>query len=232
MSKLAHQKQRLFGTTNDRETRCLSIILQRPSDWPALETLMRALQEDLDLPAPALSVDGHGLRLWLSLAEPLDPATGNALLDALCQRYLADIPASRRQTVSHCPPDLPPQILIADERWSAFIDPTLGSLFQDDAWLDLPPRDEQQAELLARCRPISPAEWAHAWQVLFATPMPSTANDASAPPMEPVAPEEKLQTTASYDDPRDFLRVVMNDPKVSLAWRIEAAKALLPYRGQ
>jgi hypothetical protein len=231
MSNLARQKERLFGKTDDTDTRCLSIIVQRGNDWPALESLMQALRDDLDLPAPALSVDGQGLRLWLALAEPVAPEAGTAFLQALCQRYLADIPASRQQIASHCPPDLPPQVLIADERWTAFIDPTLGSLFQDDAWLDLAPRDEQQAELLARCTPISPAEWAHARQVLFAAPTTSTANESSPPPMPAVNPVETMKTTANYTDPRDFLRAVMNDSGVSLGWRIEAAKALLPYRG-
>jgi hypothetical protein len=34
--------------------------------------------------------------------------------------------------------------------------------------------------------------------------------------------------TGAFTDPRQFLLQVMNDERVEMGWRIEAAKALLP----
>ncbi len=53
---------------------------------------------------------------------------------------------------------------------------------------------------------------------------------ATAPPAQAAVPVLALETTSSpdaTDDPRRFLLRVMNDESVSLALRIEAAKALL-----
>ena len=46
-----------------------------------------------------------------------------------------------------------------------------------------------------------------------------------------MASPAETATAASRDDPRRFLIEVMNDERVALALRIEAAKALLPYGG-
>lgn len=45
----------------------------------------------------------------------------------------------------------------------------------------------------------------------------------------PDAPSLPESLTAAYDDPLEFLKAVMNEPKVPLIARQDAAKALMPY---
>ena len=42
--------------------------------WRALCVLANAVRDTLQLPAPAVSISGHGFQLWLSLAEPAPAA--------------------------------------------------------------------------------------------------------------------------------------------------------------
>ena len=85
---------------------------------------------------------------------------------------------------------------------------------------DVPPRAEGQAELLSRLRPISAAECA----VL----LPEVAARAAAPTAEgPAASAPAAATASVFTDPQAFLLQVMNDERVEMALRIEAAKALL-----
>lgn len=46
----------------------------------------------------------------------------------------------------------------------------------------------------------------------------------------PDAPPLPESLTQQYDDPLDFLAAVMNEPKVPLIARQDAAKALMPYK--
>lgn len=46
----------------------------------------------------------------------------------------------------------------------------------------------------------------------------------------PDAPELPESLTRQYDDPLDFLTAVMNEPKVPMITRQDAAKALMPYK--
>lgn len=50
----------------------------------------------------------------------------------------------------------------------------------------------------------------------------------SAPPPPP--PELPDSLTKTYDDPLEFLTAVMNEPKVPLIARQDAAKALMPFK--
>lgn len=64
------------------------------ADWPHAADLYRAVQDGLDLPAPALGVAGR-YQLWFSLARAVPVAQASAFLAALRARYLADLPAKR-----------------------------------------------------------------------------------------------------------------------------------------
>ena len=60
--------------------------------------------------------------------------------------------------------------------------------------------------------------------------MQKAAKAPKAPTPEPPPPAPLPSALAKqYDDPRDFLRGVMNDPEVPLVARQDAAKALMPY---
>ena len=232
MSKLVSEFERLYLLQGQNELQidgsaasrllCLALAAK---DWPAAETLMQALPEDLELPLPALSVDGEGFRLWLSFAEVIDATTGARFAAELRQRYLPEMPAERLRILTG-QLALPPSPLDDDgERWAAFIDPGMGSLFVDDPSLDFSPNPGQQAELLAGFTSIPVRAFAQALARLEA----ANTETAGEKPTAAVYLPETAKTIGAYSDPKSFLLAVMNEPGVPLAQRIEAAKALLPY---
>lgn len=223
-------------------TRALMIELSRPADWPALATIWQGVQQDLDLPAPAIAVSGlDGFQLWFSLAEPVDPASGLDLLRALCQRYLPEVrperlhlqagPQAQTGTRHETPAlPLPPQAQTVPDQWSAFVSQDLTPVFADTPWLDIPPGIDAQADVLAGITCIS----ADAWQLAMAQLAPPSAGMADAAlaglPSD-TATREVVHSahpgTEAAQRARAFLLQVMEDSMVALPLRIEAAKALL-----
>lgn len=221
--------------------RALVLELARPADWHLLAAVWKGVQADLQLPAPAIAVNGtDGLQLWFSVAEPLDPDRAHAFLEALRLRYLAEVPRHRvtlmptgnpDPQVAATPPATPvpapiPAPVGTSDHWSAFVAPDLAPLFDDTPWLDIPPGDDAQAGLLARLESIRPAQWEAVLRQLQPAPTipPETRRDAANQPKDAGKP------AACDPDARRFLLAVMNDPAAPLALRIEAAKAVLPYR--
>jgi len=241
----------------DGRVRALVIELTDPADWEPLAPLWRGVQTELDLPAPAIAVSGsHGLQLWFSLVEAVDVATAQAFLEALRRRYLGALPERRLRLLPSATPsnrqDLPtgaidhaaplPALQPTTGLWSAFVAPDLAPLFSDTPWLDVPPGDEGQANLLAALVSIRPAQFDAALARLqpaesaprpapVTAPVPAVTPHpaAAAQPFDRVGPGSG--PTTPFHDPREFLRAVMNDPGVTLALRIEAARALLPASG-
>lgn len=216
-------------------TRVLALGFRRSADWESVARVQRAVQQDLDWPAPAVSVgQREGFTLWLSLAEAVSFDEAQACLKALVQRYLGDLPAIR--IVSYpgvsdgrgrlAALDLPPVHDPETDKWSAFIDPTLGSMFASEAGLDLPPNRAQQAALLAGVTSISAEAFRHGLSILL-PPAATVAAAAVAGGAETAEAAGKIG--GSFSDPQAFLLAVMNDPATPLPLRIEAAKALLPY---
>lgn len=136
--------------------------------------------------------------------------------------------------------------------WSAFVAPDLAAVFGEEPWLDLPPGIEAQAEQLARLSPIRPVDFERALAELqadaaraadaaasaLASPAAGALGAASGTAARPVAAEPAAAAAAFAaplqrvdlpvtDDPRAFLLSVMNHPALDLAWRLDAAKALL-----
>jgi len=213
----------------DGSQRVWCIALARPADWEYAAAICRGVQEDLDLPAPTVSVDGQGFRLWFSLAVPVSQVQGQAFLAGILSRYAADLPAGRLQADTPTSFVLPPARLADSERWNAFIDPSMGSMFIDEQWLDMPPNLDKQADLLSAFRTIKPAEFECALAQLAPTAQKlSPAADIQHPSTGPGKPTT-LTLADHYNDPKSFLLAVMNDPTASTGDRIEAAKALLPY---
>jgi hypothetical protein len=225
MTRLHSELRRLYGspsapsapTPGEPAVRALCLALARPADWRTLARVWEGVQTDLDWPAPAIAVSGvDGLQLWFSLEAAVPEAQAQALLARLCTRYLPEVPADRlRLRPAATTDELPPR-QVAPERWAAFVTRDLASVFADEPWLDLPPGDDAQAELLARLRSVPVAE------VARLLPLPSTSASATAAPTAPVAASGPPVT-----DPRQFLLDVMNNPAVDMHLRIEAAKALL-----
>jgi len=200
-------------------TRALVLGLARPADWDAVSRVWQGVQADLELPAPAIAVCGaEGYQLWFSLAQPVTVARAQDFLELLRLRYLSAV-APRRITLwptqsGHT--RLVPALQADTGQWSAFVSSDLAAVFADEPSLDLPPGEDNQADLLSRLKSFQPAELEAALQRLQPE---ETLPPASAPSAE---------SSLTPQDPRSFLLAVMNDTAVPLALRIEAAKALLP----
>lgn len=218
-------------------TRALVLELTAPVDTVAMGALWQGLQSELGLPAPAVAVNGRdALQLWFALALPVGLAQARAFLDGLVARYLPALPARQWRAWPLADAALPggvahvaaiPAEQPGGECWSAFVSPDLAPVFAETPWLDIPPRDEAQAALLRGLSPIGPAAWAEAMAQL--TPVAQPPQQAEVTPAAPaVATPAGVGPGADITDPRAFLQAVMCDPRVPLALRIEAAKALLP----
>jgi hypothetical protein len=206
--------------------RCMVLELAGPPDWKVLSKVWHGVQAELELPAPAIAVSGtDGLQLWFSLAEAVPVVQAHAFLEGLRSRFLPDIKASRIRLMPA--PDasalrqdlharLVPALQEPGENWSAFVAPDLAPVFADTPWLDVPPGEEGQAALLGKLQATPQAVFEAAWERLGPVTHRAPSSTHTAPAAAPAG-----------EDPRGFLRRVMNDGTVALALRIEAAKALL-----
>jgi hypothetical protein len=236
MTRLSQELQRLFPAADaDGRLRTLVLALRAPADWSALGRVWQGVQADLDWPAPAIAVSGSdGVQLWFALQQPVDAATGAAVLQALVQRWLAELPPHRLcgwPGAAGAQAPVVPALLGQGEdgeRWSAFVSADLAPMFSDTPWLEMPPNPDGQAALLAPLRAITPEELQRLpGSVAAVPPVPPVLQPAAAPATVVSAVPAP---TGTCTDPRQFLLGVMNDAAVPLALRIEAAKALLPPR--
>jgi hypothetical protein len=135
--------------------------------WSQLCETANALQTELGLPAPAVSVSGgDSYGLWLSLETPV-PATRLRELKALLhQAYFAQQETDLDKTAV----ELPPSLHQASGLWAAFINPGMGASFADDLGLDMQPPVVAQTSFLEGLRSITAKELAHAFDVLGARP--------------------------------------------------------------
>lgn len=220
----------------DGMVRTLLIKFARPGDWEVVARLYQALQEELDWPAPAISVSGEkGFRLWLSLAQPVPLAQAQHFLAVLRRRHLADLPPASLELVPDAESatiNLVPALHTVSGKWSAFIDPSLGSMFSDESGLEMAPNMDRQADLLAGLKSIDAAAFQHGLAQLAADdspPSPATEPVPGESAQRPAGERSTLTVGSNFSDPKSFLLAVMNDPSASAGQRIKAAKALLPY---
>jgi hypothetical protein len=239
MNRLQAEQRRLYltqdATLEDSglidglgQVRALVVNVAQPAGWDAVAALCQGIQDELDLPTPAIAVSGGaGFQVWLSLAEPVLVLHAQAFLTALCQRFLSTVPARHVQCLPVAEPSaalparhasLVPALQGATGRWSAFVAPGLASMFADEPWLDVQPGIDAQAQLLCRLESISVADFARVKKELGLL-------DGKAAPGGGLGTAVPASTET---DPRRFLLTVMNDPAVEMRLRIEAAKALLP----
>lgn len=205
MNRLQAELQRLYGTG-----RVAVLELAGPGGWAELAKVWQGVQADLELPAPGIAVNGSdAYQLWFSFPEGVSTQEATGLLACLRSHYLREVHPERLR-VANEPGSMPP-FQVTPDRWSAFVTRDLAALFDEGPWLDLPPGVDAQAELLSRLQPMAPEDLQRALQRL----QPSAAANMPSP------------QGVEQDDPRGFLRRVMNDPGVDMQWRIEAAKALL-----
>jgi hypothetical protein len=216
--------------TAEGSVRALALGFERAADWDLAAGLHRGVQEDLDLPAPAISVSGQGgYQVWFSLAEPVPAEEALGFLTGLRLKFLADVPLAHLRLCpggpgEHSLIDLVPARHGATGKWSAFIDPALGGMFADEPGLEMAPNLDRQADLLAGFESIEPGDFRRVLEMLRPAAGPAAASSGDA-----ARPQSTLGIGGNFSDPKSFLLAVMNDPSATPGQRIKAAKALLPY---
>lgn len=170
--------------TNVGTARALVLDFPRAPDeqhWLLLCNVANALQQDLKLPAPAVSVNGADrYKLWLSFAQPVPLARLHRFHALLHQAYFADLDAAPGATMV----ELPPCLHHGSGLWAAFINPAMGASLADDLGLDMPPPVSAQAAFLHGLDSITAEQFEHALQVLDQAP----ATAPAAPPAPAAAP--------------------------------------------
>lgn len=177
--------------------------------WTLLCDVANALQAELDLPAPAVSVSGtDGYGLWLSLATPVAPALAQEFVSLLRLAWFPDIKVASdgASTLVALPPYLHPD----SAKWAAFIHPGMGASFADESGLEMAPPLSGQVAFLEGLQPIDAAQFADALALL-------RGKHAVAPPPEPVratpaAADGLLLKDATLEDIVAFLHAKKIEP--------------------
>ncbi len=133
--------------------------------WTLLCDVANALQTELDLPAPAVSVSGtDGYALWLSLATPIAPALAQEFASLVRLAYFPDVKVAgdAASTLVALPPCLAP----AWGKWAAFIHPGMGASFADESGLEMAPPLSGQVAFLEGLQSIDAAQFDDALALL------------------------------------------------------------------
>lgn len=157
--------------TADGRTRALAIPFDKQADseeaqhWSLLCLVANALQEQLGLPAPAVSISGaHGYCLWLSFEAPVPTVLVQQFLELLRKAYFPGMDLSPEAATAL--PDLPPCLHRSTGKWAAFINPGLGASFADESGLEMAPPFAGQAALLENLKSVSEPQFSHAMTML------------------------------------------------------------------
>lgn len=149
--------------------------------WRELCVIANALQEQLKLPAPAVSISGGtGYALWLSLESPVPAADAREFLQLLRRAYLPDTAsgdASRKRVE-------PPPCRQVNGKWAAFIHPSMGGSFAEDTALEMAPPLGAQVGFLEGLQSMTVARFTQALDTLRQgqTPVvPAAAAGAAIP---------------------------------------------------
>lgn len=191
--------------------------------WGLLCEVANALQGQLNLPAPAVSISGHGYALWLSLATPVPAAQARQFLQLLRAAYLPDV--ARDEIVLRPGTDqaggavaalleLPLSLHQASSKWAAFINPGMGASFSEEPGLDMAPPFAAQAAFLEGLQSISAAQFAYAFDLLVQRhgAAPQVVATVAAPSQSAAAPGGLLLQDATLDDIVRFLHAKNIEP--------------------
>ncbi len=167
--------------------------------WKLLCLVANALQQDLGLPAPAVSVSGdRGFILWLSLAQAAPQDQVQLFLNLLAAKYYPQSP-----DLSASAPFAPPPCLKSvTGKWAAFINPGLGASFSEDCGLEMPPPLAGQIALLENLTSISEQQFGQALQLLGHenADLSAPAEPAAAQPAGAGTPSGVLLKNATLED--------------------------------
>lgn len=195
--------------TGNGLTRAMVIAFRKMADseeaqhWTLLCAVANALQVQLGLPAPAVSISGaDGFGLWLSLEVPAPTAQIQKFLELLRKAYFPSV--ELRPDAASALVELPPCLHQSTGKWAAFIHPGLGASFADEAGLEMAPPFAGQAALLESLHSISEAQFLHAMKLLEQSH--GVAPMASAPVSERAsAPDGLLLKDATLEDIVNYL---------------------------
>jgi hypothetical protein len=212
MDKLNLELSRLYlpeGAMPDGRVRSIALPFRK---WENLCAVANALQGELDLPAPAVSVaSGGGYVLWLSLAAPVEPALAREFVALLGQAHPDRELAA---DVVGAPAGLPPRLDAANGKWSAFIHPGMGASFADEPGLDMAPPPAGQLALLEGLHSIGADQLQLALDTLRRTQVQAQQQpQAHAPsPRHDAIPDGLLLKDATLEDIVRFLHAKHIEP--------------------
>jgi hypothetical protein len=159
--------------------------------WDRLCGVAHALQDQLGLPAPAVSISGAGgYSLWMSLATPVPLNQAQQFLHLLRKTYFPDLPNEeiglRPDTVTSTTAELPPCLHMASGNWAAFINPGMGASFAGESGLEMMPPYAAQAAFLEGLHSLTDKQFTHA----IGTMQPPHGKERPHKPAEPAAPPQ------------------------------------------
>jgi hypothetical protein len=200
----------------DGFTRAMCLAFQRGADgdeaqhWNRLCTMANALQGELGLPAPAVSISGaDAYGLWLSLATPVPVAEAQRFLELLHAAYCPELKLAA--DAASFPVELPPCLHQASGKWAAFIHPGMGAAFEEETGLEMMPPEAGQVAFLEGLRSIDAAQFAQAMDRL--RPSQGVAPAAGAPvQVRAATPEGLLLKDATLEDIVNFLHAKNIEP--------------------
>jgi hypothetical protein len=184
-------------TTADGLTRALAIPFRKvfgdgeSGHWDRLCVVANALQAELGLPAPAVSIDGaSAYRLWLSLETPVPAAEAQDFLELLRQSYFPQTEVA--PDAATAPVYLPPCLNPRSGKWAAFIHPGMGASFAEESGLEMAPPLAGQVGFLESLDSIDEMQFREALRKLEQRRAP-----APAPAQAPASAE--LASSAAAD---------------------------------
>lgn len=192
-------------TTADGMTRAIAIPFQRNPKleegrhWSLLCEAAHALQAELDLPAPAVSIaSSEGFCLWLSLALPLPSLQAGQFVELLREAYFPEL-----DPVLGAPAELPPCLNRETGRWAAFINPGMGASFIGEPGLEIAPPQAAQAAFLEGLESIDAERFDRAMDRLLARRL--AADEAAQPAAGAEAPVAAPSVAAAGGTPEGLL---------------------------
>jgi hypothetical protein len=168
-------------TTADGLVRALAITFRKAfgdgetGHWERLCKVANALQADLGLPTPAVSIDGaSAYRLWLSLETPVPADQAQDFLTFLRQAYFPEYELA--PDAATAPVYLPPCLNPRSGKWAAFIHPGMGASFAEESGLEVTPPLSAQVGFLEGVDSIDAEQFRQALRKLEPRQAPAPAS--------------------------------------------------------
>jgi hypothetical protein len=168
-------------TTADGLVRALAITFRKAfgdgetGHWERLCKVANALQADLGLPTPAVSIDGaSAYRLWLSLETPVPADQAQDFLTFLRQAYFPEYELA--PDAATAPVYLPPCLNPRSGKWAAFIHPGMGASFAEESGLEVTPPLSAQVGFLEGLDSIAEEQFRQALRKLEPRQAPAPAS--------------------------------------------------------